>query len=338
MKRNPRFILWFIILLFVAALLVDLPKFGKTLKIGSTQKIITFDQSKLFSKIGITTPFEFRQGLDLRGGASITFKADMKDIPLSEQPDALESAKTIIEQRVNLFGVSEPVVQTETVNNEDRIDVEIPGITDVSQAIKLIGTTAQLSFWEQGASPGAQITQEMIAKYPVGTLQVLGANPKKTNLSGNDLSNTAVAFDPNTGKPEVQLNFTSAGTKKFSDITSRNVGKVVAMVLDNQVIEAPNVSTAILTGNAVITGSFTQDQANALSTELNAGALPVPLSVLEQHVVGPTLGLDSLHKSLFAGAIGLLTILIFMVVLYGRMGLVADLALILYTLFVLAIF
>ena len=236
----------------------------------------------------------------------------------AERASALESAKTVIEKRVNLFGVSEPIVQTATVNGEDRILAEVPGITDVNQAINLIGTTAQLTFWEQGATPGAQ--------------------PKQTNLTGSDISNTSVTFDPNNGNPEVQLNFTPAGTKKFADITTRNVGKPVAIVLDNSLISNPVVNQAIVNGSAVISGNFTQDQANQLSTELNAGALPIPLTVIEQHVVAPTLGVEPLHKSLIAGIIGLVTIVIFMIVLYGRLGVIASVALLLYTLFVLTIF
>lgn len=338
MKRNPRFIFWLIILLVIVALFINFPSFSKTIHVAGKSKNITFDQNKILSKLNITKPLSFREGLDLSGGASITFKADMKNISSSQRDDALDGARTIIEQRVNLFGVSEPIVQTSKVNGEDRIIVEIPGITDVASAIKLIGTTAQLSFWESGPRLSATPSAQVLASLPYGLTQFLGNNPKKTNLSGSDLQSTAASFDPNNGSPVVQLNFTSDGTKKFADITSRNVGKPVAIVLDTYVISAPTVNQAILTGNAVITGNFTVDQTKALSTELNAGALPVPLSVLEQHVIGPSLGIDSLHKSLFAGIIGLITILIFMVVLYGRMGAVADLALLFYTLFVLAIF
>jgi preprotein translocase subunit SecD len=152
------------------------------------------------------------------------------------------------------------------------------------------------------------------------------------------LSSSAVTFDPKTGSPVVQLTFNSTGKKKFGEITQRNIQKPVAIVLDNLIITAPNVNEAILTGDAVISGGFTQEQAKALSTQLNAGALPVKLSVLEQHVVGPTLGLESLHKSLIAGVIGFITIVVFMVFLYGRLGVIASVALFMYTLFNLAVF
>lgn len=326
MKRRPRLVLFLIILLTFFSVFINLPAFK------------SFDQNKLLGKINIERSLEFRQGLDLSGGASITFKADMKEIPDSQRDSALESAKEIIERRVNLFGVSEPVVQTAVVGGDRRIIVEIPGITDINSAIALIGTTAQLSFWEQGASPSAQITEEMALKYPLGSVQALGADPKKTSLSGSDLKQTSIGYDPNDGKPQVTLQFTSNGIKKFADITSRNVGKPVAIVLDNIVISYPTVQEAILTGDAVISGGFTLDQAKTLSTQLNGGALPVPLSVLEQHVVGPTLGAISLKKSFLAGIVGLITILVFMISLYGKRGIVASIALLLYSLFTLAIF
>ena len=191
-------------------------------------------------------------------------------------------------------------------NGESRIIVELPGVTDLNQARNIVGTTAQLSFWEPGATGSAKLNASSSA-YPLGLVEVLGQNPKKTNLSGNDLQSTSVTFDQNTGKPQVQLVFTSEGSQKFADITKRNVRKSVAIVLDNQVISYPTVNEPILTGDAVISGGFTIEVANALSTELNAGALPISLTSLQSQVIGPSLGLSSLQKSLFAGIIGLTT-------------------------------
>ena len=140
----------------------------------------------------------------------------------SQKTAALDSAKTVIENRVNLFGVSEPIVQTSVVNNDYRIIVELPGLTDVNQVRDLIGTTAQLTFWEEVPATSSAKTA------------TASAGIKKTNLSGADIKQTNVTFDTNTGKPQVQLVFTQEGTKKFADITTRNVGKPVAIVLDNQ--------------------------------------------------------------------------------------------------------
>ena len=332
--RKPRFLFFSIIFLTLLAVFVDLPKISN-LSIGPFKKI-NIDSSAVLRNFKINKEFVFRRGLDLEGGTSITFRANMNDIPSSQRTDALNSAKTIIERRVNLFGVSEPIVQTASVNGDSRIIVELPGVTDINQAISLIGTTAELSFWEEGATESAKIASP--SALPLGVYEILGTNPKKTSLTGSDLQRSGVSFDPNTGSPQVQLIFTSDGAKKFADITKRNVDKIVAIVLDNQVIQAPRVSQPILTGDAVITGKFILEDAKLVSTQLNAGALPVPLSVLEQRVIGPTLGEESLKKSLFAGIIGFLIIVIFMIVLYGRLGTIASFALLIYALLVLSIF
>ncbi len=289
----------------------------------------------------------FRLGLDLQGGSSITLRANMKDIPQSQRDSALSSAREVIEKRINFFGVSEPVVQTEKVNDDYRILVDIPGVTDVAQAAALVGKTAKLTFWEgsgtQAASQAAQVaTQSALIDLqsgrPVGVTQAVGSNPKQTNLSGNDLKQAAVTFDSSSGQPQVQLTFTAGGAKKFADITSNNVGKVVAIALDQQVIEAPRVQQPIVGGNAVITGNFTTQSANDLTIQLNAGALPVSLTVLQQQAIGATLGQSSLRASLIAGVLGFLVIIIFMIVLYGRLGVIASAALIIYSLTVLALF
>lgn len=328
MKKSPRSLLWFIILITVLAVVINLPSKG------------------FFS---FTKSLSFKEGLDLAGGTSLTLKADMGSLDQSQRGKALEAVKTVIDQRTNYFGVSEPIVQTAVSGNDYRVIVELPGV-NIDQAKTIIGTTAQLSFWEQSASGSAVLfknqqeyldfisTQSAQVAYPPSVLQYLGTYPNKTNLGGSDLKATNVGFNSQSGKPEVQLTFTSTGAKKFADITTRNVGKIVAIVLDNQVIEAPRVNQAILTGNAIIEGGFTTQSANALSRSLNAGALPVPLLYLQQHGVDATLGQDSLLKSLFAGALGILIIIIFMTVLYGKLGIIASVALVLYTLFTLSIF
>lgn len=340
--RNPRFIFWSIIVLTVLAVFINLPSFGKlNIKpitiplVNKTIQTIDLNPSALFSFLG-QKQLEFRQGLDLKGGTSMTLKADMSKISSSQRQAALDSAKTIIEKRVNLFGVSEPLVQTSVGNNNDyRIIVELPNI-DINQARSIVGTTAQLSFWEETASPSGKFNPSDYMIVPSGASS--SAYFKKTNLSGKDLSSTAVTFDTNTGKPEVQLTFTTDGGQKFADITKRDVGKILAIVLDNQIIEMPRVSTPIVDGRGVISGSFTVEEANTLSTELNAGALPVPLNVLSEQTINPTLGVQSLEKSLFAGILGFVIIVVFMTVLYGRLGIIASVALLLYTLFNLAIF
>ncbi len=339
-KFRPNFSFLFIIVLVLFCLAINLTS-PFSLNIGPVHyKFPGID----LKKIGITRDISFHRGLDLEGGTSVTLKADMTNIPQSQRDNALDSAKTVIERRVNFFGVSEPVVQTSKVNKDYRIIVEIPGVSDVNQAVKLVGKTAKLSFWEEGASPSAQLTpQQLITEAiksgkPIGVIQLLGPTAQQTNLTGSDLKQAAVTFDQQSGKPQVALTFTTDGAKKFADITKRNVGRILAIALDDQLVEAPRVNQAIYGGNAVITGNFTTDQAKLLQVQLNAGALPVSLSVLEQHAVGATLGKESLQKSLIAGVIGFFVIVFFMIALYGPLGIIASLALTVYTLLVLTLF
>ncbi len=331
MRKNPRRLFWLIIGLTIIALFINLPTINK---VNFANKTYNFNPNIILKALKINKELTFRKGLDLEGGTSLILKADMKDKSSSQTNSALESAKAVISNRVNLFGVSEPVVQTSVAGSNDyRIIVELPGLTDVNQVRALIGTTAQLTFWEEISSQAAKLI-------PVNQMvNISGTNFKKTNLTGEDIQNTSVTFDTQrTGQPQVQLVFTSGGAKKFLAITSRIVGKRLAIVLDNQLLQAPVVNPGITGGDVVITGGFTIDTANQLSTELNAGALPVPLTILSSSVIEPTLGTSSLEKSLFAGILGFVIIVIFMSVLYGRLGIIASVALTLYTLFVLAIF
>lgn len=330
MRKNPRSAFWLIICITILAVFINLPKVNN---IQLANKTFNFDPNVVFKTLKINKELTFRKGLDLEGGTSLTLKADMQGKSTSQKAQALNSAKTVIENRVNLFGVSEPIVQTSIVGNNDyRVIVELPGLTDVNQVRELIGTTAQLTFWEEIASNSAKKVE------PTDMFSFSGAYFKKTNLSGADIKESSVSFDPNTGKPQVALKFTSDGSKKFGTITQAIINKRLAIVLDNQLIEAPTVNQAILTGDAVISGGFTTKTANQLSTQLNAGALPVPLSILSSSIIEPTLGVMSLEKSLFAGILGFIIIVVFMIALYGRLGVIASIALVLYVLFTLAIF
>lgn len=340
MNRSSGFVTVLIVLVTLVSLLINIPS---TITLPFNVPFINKNELRLvnlntfLNPIGLGRDFSFRKGLDLEGGSSITLRADMSDIPQSQRENALESAKEVIERRINFFGVTEPLVQTASGNNDYRIIVEIPGVTDVNQAASLIGTTAELSFWEEGTT-SASLTATESAGLPLGVPQMLGPDAKKTELTGKDLESAAVTFNPNTGEPQVQLNFTSEGAKKFADITKRNVGKIVGIVLDNELIQAPRVNEPILAGTAEITGGFTLDQAKAVQIQLNAGALPVPLSMLEQKAIGATLGNESLQKSFMAGFLGFGVIVAFMIALYGRLGVVASLALTVYTLVILALF
>jgi len=348
--RNPKSFILIIIFVSVFLLLLDIPK---PLKLNFQTKIPFINKKIAISEFLINPQdlninlgiariqknIGYRLGLDLQGGVRLVYKVDMENIPKNERPNAFESARNIIERRINFFGVVEPTIQTLKISEDYRVIVELPGITNVDEATSLIGKTAQLSFWEEGATGSATTKIATPSSgLPFGVDYVLGAGAKKTDLTGKDLQNTKVVFDPNTGKPQVQLSFTNDGSKKFADITKRNVGKPVAIVLDNQVIEAPRVNEPILTGSAVITGSFAVAQAKSLSIALNAGALPAPLQIISQSNVGPSLGMESLKKSLFAGLVGFVSIVIFMTVLYKKEGILASIALIMYVILTLFIF
>ncbi|MGA3291798.1 MAG: protein translocase subunit SecD [Candidatus Microgenomates bacterium] len=310
-----------ITVLVIAAIYICLPHtfslFGKN--------ITRPDLNVKIGNLTINRSFDLHLGLDLAGGSQLVFEADMSKIPADKQATALESVKNVIENRVNLFGISEPTVQTSVFEGKDRIIVELPGISDTQQAISLIGQTAQLAFAEikevpgiKGASPSAQLVP--------------------TDLTGADLQSASVIFDSQTGKPEVSLQFTTEGGNKFADITGRNVGKPLPIVLDNNIIEEPVVQEQITGGNAQITGSFTVDEAKQLAVQLNAGALPVPVNLVQETTVGATLGALSVKQSLLAGVVGMIMVCLFMILAYGKLGIIADLGLGIFTVITIALY
>jgi len=331
MAKRQRQLLVIIVFLFIASLVIDLPKsypvkfslFGY--RFDFSIKRPNFDFNFLGKRIKKNLDIVY--GLDLAGGTHLVLEASMKDIEADDRDSALESAKEIIERRVNFFGVNEPVVVTSKSGGKYRIIVELPGIKDVSRAIDLIGRTAQLSFREE-ATESAEIATESGALFFSG----------ETGLTGKHLKKASVDFDQNTGKPQVGLEFNSEGAELFEKISKRNVGKRLAIFLDEMVISAPVVNEVIAGGRAVISGDFSVGEAKDMVIQLNAGALPVAISVVEQKTIGATLGRQSVDKSLRAGFIGLAMVIIFMAVYYGRLGVIANMALIVYGLLTLAIY
>ena len=284
----------------------------------------------LYLKVGnveIKKTFDLVLGLDLAGGSHLVFEADLSKVPPDKVKDALESARNVIEKRVNLFGVSEPVVQTSSFGKSQRIIVEMPGVKDPQEATNLIGQTAQLLFATvQEATPSAKQASGSATLAP-------------TDLTGADLASAKVGFDQQkSGKPVIELQFTPGGATKFEKITGDNVGKPVVIILDNQIISSPVVSEKISGGNAVISGSFTLNEAKNLAIQLNAGALPVPVKLIEEQTVGATLGAESVTRSIQAGLVGLAMVLLFMILSYGKLGLIADGALIIFSVITLALY
>lgn len=261
-------------------------------------------------------------GLDLSGGVHLVYQADASTLPDSDRAAAVEATRANIERRVNSLGVSEPIIQTSKTGSDYRLIVELAGITDINQAISLIGQTAQLEFRSSNvATPSSS------------------ADFITTNLTGRDLRLAQVQFDSGktAGQPVVAIEFSPDGAKKFSEITAKNIGKPLAIFLDERLVTAPIVQTAITDGRAVISGGFTPDEAKKLTIQLNAGALPIPIKIIEQRNIGATLGVESIHKSLVAATVGLIVIWLFMLINYGLKGLLADLALIVYILIFLAL-
>ena len=255
-------------------------------------------------------------GLDLIGGSRLTLEAQKTAQIQKITPDMMDSLQFAIEKRVNAIGVAETLVQRA---GENRLIVEIPSISDPQKAKEFLGETASLEFKEQ--KPGFNGQKTWIS----------------TGVTGKDLKKAGVAPDQ-TGSWVVTFELTSEGTKKFGDLTSRLVGKPLGIFFDGKLMEAPNVNTPITTGSGEIEGRFTIEQAKKISDLLNAGALPIPAKIIEENSVGPTLGQDSIQKSIMAGAIGLCAVMLFMILYYRLPGLIADIALLIYGVFVFAIF
>lgn len=293
-------------------------KLGNDIRIDHLISLPSFELN--LGKYQIRRSLDIKKGIDLAGGAHLVFQANMDSVPEADRDSALIAAKSNIERRVNLFGLTEAVVQTSKLDRDYRLVVELPGVENLNQAISLLGQTAMLGFYEiRGESTSS-------------------ADFEPTELTGKDLARSEVKFDSNTGEPQVGIIFNSDGAKKFSDITKRNIGKPLAIYLDQVPITAPTVREEISGGEAVITGNFTLDQAKQLSIQLNAGALPVPLKIVEQRNIGATLGEESVRKSVLAGLVGLLMVIIFMIIYYGKLGFLADIGLIIYGLLTLALY
>jgi preprotein translocase subunit SecD len=333
MFKNPKKVLIILILLTFLAGALSLPEnlrinktiFGK--KIDWTINPVSID-AKLFG-IHLKKDIKTHLGLDLAGGTQITLEADMKGINIPDRLSALDSAKQVIERRVNFFGVSEPLVQTSQTNNNYRIIVELPGITQTEEAISLIGQTASLDFRDFSDPKDATEGANVFPTY---------YNTKSVGITGKDLKKAEVTFNSQNGQPEVAIEFTANGGNKFADVTTKLVGKRLPIFLDQFPVTWPRVGTPITDGKAVIEGNFTQDEAKNLALQLNAGALPVPVKVIQKATVGASLGQQSITASLRAGISGLAIVALFMMFKYGWLGIIADVALLLYGLLTFAIF
>lgn len=294
--------------------------------------------SKPFANTSFAKKHPFRLGLDLSGGTHLLYKADTAALGEGDPTDAMDVLRGVIERRVNLFGVSEPTVQTQTSviatgTTEHRLSVELPGVTDVSQAITLIGQTPFLEFKVQSDAP----QKATVGKDGVVTLNQ-DQNFVSTGLTGKYLSKAILEFNQNTGEPTVSLQFNDEGAKLFEDITKKSIGKVISIYLDNEVISAPVVREAITGGKAQISGSFTPAEARALVGRLNAGALPVPISLISTETIGPTLGGVAVNAGAHAALIGFLLVALFLIIWYRVPGVIAVVSLGIYVVLTLVLY
>ncbi len=372
-----------------------------------------------------------RLGLDIQGGSSLVYSADVSKIPSGDRDSALDGVRDVIERRVNAFGVAEPIVQTNRTGGQYRVIVELAGIQDINQAIKQIGETPLLEFRQPAGLPeaaakakaedlieqlqagadfatlakansddpgsaigggelpfakagtyvpefdqalcerlsvgqttttpvktqfgyhvirkleerqvdeaGTKVTEARAAHILIaaveGSEQVLNYQP--TSLSGKQLKRADVVFDPTTGAPQVQLTFNAEGAKLFEELTKANLGRALGIYLDQQPISLPRVNEVITGGTAVITGDFALEESKQLARRLNAGALPVPITLVNQQNIGASLGQTAVERSFAAGVVGLALVGLFMLLYYRLPGLLAVVALVIYTALVLAIF
>ncbi len=270
-------------------------------------------------------PFDFgkrvspwRLGLDLVGGSHLIYEVDMTNVADKDRDSVMNGLKDVIERRVNLYGVSEPQVITAKQGNSYRLIVELAGV-NVQEAIKQIGLTPMLDF-------------RMVVQNGTSTFYL------PTQLTGRYLKKASLDFDPTLGTPSVKIEFNDDGAKLFEDMTAQSIGKPIAIFLDGQPIEVPTVREKISGGTAQITGKFTPDEATKLVERFNAGALSAPMNLISQQTVGASLGRESLKKAMYAGILGTIAIILFMLLYYRGFGIYASLALAVYILLTAALF
>lgn len=332
---------WKIVLIFLIGLMAGFFNYPKA-----------WDKAVDWTGLGLPHFYNlpFKLGLDLQGGTHLIYEADLSNISPESHKDSMEGIRDVIERRVNLFGVSEPVVQVNQTGNHYRLIVELAGVKDIAQAVQMIGQTPSLDFREQ--RPEAETNaileelQPIVEKYGQGEelteeeMLKLQQDPyyQSPQLTGRYLEGAQVTQDQMTYEYQVNLQFNDEGADLFEEITARNIGQPVAIYLDGEIISAPIVQDKITGGKAQITGNFSAQEARELAQRLNAGALPVPINLVSQQSVGAALGQVSLTKSLRAGAFGFLAVLLFMILYYRLPGLLASFALLVYLSLTLAVF
>lgn len=306
----------------------------------------------------INNKYGFKLGLDLSGGTSLVYRADVSNIDESEINDAMDSLRDVIERRINLFGVSETTVLVQDASfineGENRIVIELPGVTDINEAVSMIGQTPLLQFKTE--RPEGPEQDKLIANFEAIQDKIIsGEIPLSsiedpyfvdTPLTGRYLERASLQFSQAGassgsafgGEPMVVLNFNKEGSELFEKITGENVNKIVAIYLDGAPISTPVVREAIGGGQAVISGNFTPEEAKQLVGRLNSGALPVPIELISTQSVGPSLGAEAVSAGVFAAIIGFAVLSLLLIFWYRLPGLIAVIALLIYSALMLSLF
>jgi preprotein translocase subunit SecD len=328
MIRNVYTRLVIILVIVALALWIDL---NETITITNP-----FTDNPIFSQNVAT-----RLGLDLRGGLQVLLEADVPEGSMSdsELADSMETARTIMENRTNALGVSENVLQLAG----DRLIVgEFPGLANTDEVLGIIQQTGLLEFVDTGDTSLTEgtLVQTDFATGSESETPTEGETPPiayHTIMTGRDLRQVQVTQDQ-LGQYVVQFDLTPEGARIFAEHTAANVGRFLTIVLDKRVISSPSINSAIPDGSGIIQGNFTAESANQLAVQLRYGSLPVPLRVVETRIIGPTLGEDSLTRSIRAGLIGLSIVALFMAIYYRMPGITADISILLYAVILLAVF
>src|SRR3989344_1684041 len=288
-----------------------------------------------------TDKYPFRFGLDLNGGTELTYRADISKVKSGDIGGAMTSLRDVIERRINMFGVSEPIVQVQNPaliagSDDYRLLVGLPGVTDIDQAVELIGKTPQLEF--KLVRPEVKnLTEEELKTKTVDEIYV------STGLDGQYLDGAQLQFTDTgggqiAGQPIVGVTFNNDGRDLFAKITRENLGEILAIFLDGQIISSPVIRDEIKDGKAIISGGFTPEEAKSLVRDLNYGALPVPIELVSTQSIGASLGEDAKMSGIDAGAFGFILIVLFLIVWYRLPGVIASISLVIYIILALAVF
>lgn len=284
--------------------------------------------------------YAFKLGLDLNGGTELTYKADVSKVK-GNVGDAMSSLRDVIERRVNLFGVSEPIVQVEnpgltSLVKDYKLLVGLPGVTDIQEAVQLIGKTPKLEFML--IRPEVKGLSEEELKIKTQEQIFLPTGLDGSYLTGAQLQFTNGAAGQVSGSPIVGITFNSEGRDLFAKITKEHKGEILAIFLDGQVISSPVINDVITDGKAIISGNFTSAEAKSLVSDLNYGSLPVPVELISTQTIGASLGQDAKTSGVKAGVVGFALIVVFLVLWYRLPGIVAGVSLVMYVILSLAVF